>query len=215
MKSDLIATELLVVLPGITAHELQCRSGERFLRQHSQFDVWYQRFSYRWGPTQCADHLAQVLLPKCASYERVHFLNYIRGGMAFLTFIAQHPLPQLGNVVFDRGSAAEQVPGRALETFGGIGRRVLGRGVEEVANWREEDWQWEPPDGCRTGVLMEQGISRFARLFAIKPRHLVLPPSFRFHESRAVAESHDEVYTSPVFLSLALSFLERGTFSAK
>lgn len=204
--------ELLVVLPGLTAMLSQCRQGEAFLRQHSHFDVLYIRFGMRWGTARCASHVAQQLAPIQSNYPKIHFLNYIRGGMSFLAFIKEASLQNLRNVIFDRGSAAEQVAKKLSGIFGPLTRIVFGMGVEDVASWKPDQWRWSAPEESRTGVLIEQGTSRIAKFLGIGPKQIVLPQAFRFDESCEIPESHDDVYTSADFLRTCIHFFETGTF---
>jgi len=214
MTPEFLHDELLVVLPGITATRRQCRQGEEFLKEHSQFDVLYIRFGMRWGTERCASHVAQQLVSIQDHYKKIHFLNFIRGGMAFLTFLKDASVPNLGNVIFDRGSAAEQIAKKLSAVFGPLTPIIFGLGVEDVANWEPNHWQWLAPDGCRTGVIIERGISRIARFLKITPHQFVFPECFCYDEFCQIPEIHDDVYTSADFLLKSIQFFETGSFQS-
>jgi hypothetical protein len=210
----------LVILVGVTATKQKCAHLGEFFAAADEYDVFVPSLPQRWGLKYCVRWLGRYMARTVAAarYERVDYLNYISGGLIFRHAVLGGGNFNVGRVVFIRGPVQEQVPAALVAKYGRfLAWLLFGKMVLELST---ADLGAPPlPTACRDlGLIVERGVSRLAASLGLtadaqppdawRPERL-LPAAVDW---RAVPESHDDVYSSPSMLSLALGFLRDGKF---
>ena len=212
--------EALVILVGITADEFKRQSVLQFFTDRSPFETFLPKLR-QWMGVRAASWALHKYLETTVGggkYARVHFLNYISGGVMFRYVANRWSLPNVGRVVYDRGPIQEEVPVILVRKYWKL-PLMIGRG--KMLTDLSGDWLDRlpfPPSDGEQGLLVERGVSALAQSLHLSSDSI---PAERWNHDRllpgahdvlAVPESHDDVYTSPKFLSAALGFLQHGAF---
>ena len=215
--------QALVILVGITADEMKRKYVYNFFSKNSPYDVYVPTLPQRLGVRFCAWRLHRYLMRnvKPRSYSRVHFFNYISGGVIYRSATDRWPLPNIGRVVYGRGPVQEAIPRELVNHYGRIKLWISqGKMITDLAT----DWLARlpyPTSLDEQGLTIETGVSALARSLAINPEDLppeawepgkLLPGASSYIN---VAESHDQVYTSPRYLSTVLHFFNEGVFNTE
>jgi len=222
MLTERSTKQALVILVGITADKMKRGNVYRAFSQRTLYDVFLpelpQRLGVRWSAWWLHRYLEKTV--RIQQYSRVHFFNYISGGVVFRYVATRWPIPNAGRVVYDRGPIQEEVPRALVKRYG---RLVLcisrGKMLTDLAG----DWLERlpfPRSLEEQGLVVETGISSVAQSLGISSEGV---PAETWNPERLlpgasdvikVTESHDEVYTSPRYLSTVRSFLQHGRFNA-
>jgi hypothetical protein len=125
---------------------------------------------------------------------------------------------RIGRVLYDRGPIQEELPGVLVRRYTTAGV-MLARGkttTDLAAPWIQA--LPFPESELEQGLIIETAASRLARDLGLTPAspeparwrpELLLPGA---SDVRRVDVSHDDVYTSPLFLDEAIHFLRTGRF---
>ena len=210
----------LVVLVGITADKSKRASVLEYFSQTDEYDVYVPKLPQRLGVNYCAQwlkrYLSRTVVPQ--RYHRVDYIHYISGGLIFRHAI-QTPLAiDTGRLVFIRGPIQEMVPAALVSKYGKfltlflLGKMVLDLSTADLSR------PPLPQAFEERGLIIETGVSALAGSLGLSSE-TVPPEAFRPEQLlpgatdwRRVPESHDDVYSSPSVLSLALEFLRYGRF---
>jgi hypothetical protein len=201
----------LLVLTGITAgwckrrlllRELQARSGSRVVMP------W---LPWALGLRGCAGWLRAYL--RWRGVRRVNVLAYIGGGYVLRAMAAGGMTLEPQRIVYDRGPLQEAVPAILLRRFGRLGLCLTG--LAAVVGLADAAWLsgLPLPRGAQgTAILIETRASKLALSLGLEPEVLPDPQDLLpgADASELLPLSHDDVYTAPGFLALALSFLATG-----
>jgi hypothetical protein len=212
--------DALVILVGVTADRDKRLRVREICRAKSDFHVLAPALPKFAGLRVCARWLVSYLrfVHTRGRYERVHFLNYISGGFLFRLMGHRLDFLRIGRVLYDRGPIQEELPGILVRRYTTAGV-MLARGkttTDLAAPWIQA--LPFPESELEQGLIIETAASRLARDLGLTPAspeparwrpELLLPGA---SDVRRVDVSHDDVYTSPLFLDEAIHFLRTGRF---
>lgn len=213
--------QALVILVGITADEMKRSSVGRYFERNSDYDVYVPNMPQRFGVRACSRWLRRYLrnTVQVEAYDRVNFLNYVSGGIIFRHELSRRPLANIGRVVYDGGPIQEEVPRALVRKYTWFLLTLFkSHMIADVAG----KWIYRlpyPPSMGEQGLMIELGTSFMAHEMGINEEDIpseawdpecMLPGA---DDVIRMPESHDDVFSSPAFLSLALRFFETGKFA--
>lgn len=213
--------QALVILVGVTADEMKRISVGRYFERNSDYDVFVPDMPQRFGLRVCCRWLRRYLrnTVHVDNYECVNFLNYVSGGMVFRREMSRQPLANIGRVVYDRSPIQEEVARALVRKYTWFLLSLFkSHMIADVAG----KWIYSlpyPESRGEQGLMIERGTPFMAKDLGINeediPREawdpeLMLPGAA---DVVSMPESHDEVFSSPAFLSVALRFFETGKFA--
>jgi pimeloyl-ACP methyl ester carboxylesterase len=215
--------ELILILPGLGMKRAALDHVQRFAEtaDSAGFDLLLADFRSRWsvdaGVEKLHDFLEQQGLSR---YERVHVFAYILGGYTFNRYLERFPMPNLGNVVYDRSPLQELAPRLATTGWFSV-LTYIGVGPV-VADLRATPYSPLPSSEERKiGLIVENRATQFVRKRrkrALALRPLTFEPDSLGQEYDSVYHvrfNHDEMYTNyRVFGPELLRFFRFGDFSA-
>ncbi len=213
--------QALVILVGITADEMKRTSVGRYFERNSDFDVYVPNMPQRFGVRVCSRWLRRYLknTVHVENYDRVNFLNYVSGGIVFRHELSRRPLANIGRVIYDRGPIQEEVPRVLVRKHT---RFLLSLFKSQMISDVAGNWIYRlpyPPSMGEQGLMIELGATFMAKDLGINEEDI--PPEAWDPECMLTGaddvirmpESHDDVFSSPAFLSLALRFFASGKFA--
>lgn len=201
----------LLVLTGMTAGWWRRRMLLRELQARSGTEVVMPLLPWALGLRGCAGWLRVYL--RWRGVRRANVLAYIGGGYVLRVMAAGGMTLEPQRIVYDRSPLQEAVPALLLRRFGRLGLCLTG--LASVVGLADAAWLSGlplPRGEQGTAMLIETRASRLARSLGLESQVLPDPQALLpgVDASELLPLSHDDVYSEPVFLALALSFLATG-----
>ena len=212
----------LLILVGITATKRSRSTIKHFFELHSSYRTFVPRLPLRRGVRASARWLEGYLAQTVRTQETgpIHVLAYIGGGVVLRYLTAEGRAPELRRVLYVRGPVQELVPAGMVRKYGRlVGRLLGGRTMIDLADGWPDALPFPVALG-EQGLIVENGVSSLAHALGLDARSLSAAswdPARLLPGASAVlrvAESHDEVYSSPALLEAALHFFDEGRFGA-
>ena len=162
--------EALVILPGLGYD----RAGERTLRALAPamaaggLALYVPAFVSRGGLDDSRDRLQRFLgNSHLEQYERVHVFAFIAGGWTVNQLAAEHAIPNLATIVYDRSPYQERAPRIAQERLPLLTWLRHGSIVSDLARTPYPPF---PGAGVNVGLIVETVPTPFVRRFASTAR---------------------------------------------
>jgi len=212
--------QALVILVGVTADKFKCKTLYNYFCRNSSFDVYLPNLPQRLGLSCCEVYLKSYLKSKIIrkNYEKVHFLNYISGGIVFRNLLSNKPNDNLGRIIYVRSPIQEMVPKALVEKYGKLIVWILqGQMILDLTKQYIESLNF-PYSTEEQGLIIEKEVSILAKALGLSVNsvpEICWEPERLLPKANDVIDlplSHDEVYSSPELLSLALAFFQKGRF---
>lgn len=214
------ASEVLIVLPGLTADSRKREFVSRFFSENTSYMVYVPNIPKRRSLKACAswlgDYLARVVRPEL--YQAVYVLAYISGGIVLRQMTVSRPIEHLSRVVYVRSPIQELTLQLVRDRYGGLLLWILqGQLMLDIAAANMEEHEYPSP-AYGHGLVIETGVSRLARSLGVDAESVavgswdsnrLLPDA---EDVIRVPESHDDVYTSPSLLGATQHFFVHGRF---
>lgn len=206
-----------LILVGLTAGWRKRRSVRKYFRTALDMPVLVPWLPYPLGLAACALWLRRYLRRHLgpSGNRRVHILAYIGGGFLLRSIVADGLKVPIGWIVYDRGPIQERVAARLVQRNSKWALILLGgRTFLDLASGRYRSLPF-PSAELGQGLIVEANASKLAICLGVDapfgPEVVagLLPGAT---DVVSVAVSHDDVYTSPLFLEPALRFLTTGCF---
>jgi pimeloyl-ACP methyl ester carboxylesterase len=215
-------TEAILILPGLGMRAGAKRNVRAFADSASNegFDLFLADYRSRSSIDAGVESLRGfVTKHHLDRYERVHVFAFIMGGYTLNRYLEQYPMPNLGNVVYDRSPLQELAPRLATTGWFKVPAWVaVGPVLADLART-----PYRPVglgDEHRIGLIIENRATRFIRKRrkrALALRPLTFEPDSLgqpYDDAIHVPFNHDEMYTSfDVVGPELIRFLRFGEFS--
>lgn len=188
------AMQSLLILPGLGGGD---RARARMLAwgERQPFAVHVPDYHRRAGFEATVEALADYI--HAQRLDRVHNLSafcFILGGWTLNRYLAEHDLPGLRTVVYDRSPYQERLAATFAERFPWIGRIRFGRLLRDFA---ATPYPPLPGRDRRVGLVVETRATRLARLL-VRERDLSCDPLVfgqRYDDAIELPLDHDAMYT--------------------
>ncbi len=106
------------------------------------------------------DFISENQIDRC---ERLHILAFIAGAWSLNPLLRQAGVPNLKSLIYDRSPLQERAPRIVTQELPFVARALFGEVIFELA--RTPYPQLEPPEGVRTGLIVESRASALIRYY--------------------------------------------------
>jgi hypothetical protein len=217
-ESSLADKKAVLVLPGLRNSGKGHRAAKRWYPAQG-YDAFVPDYVSREGfPEHVANLASFIEEHRLAEYGELHAFVYLMGGWTLNMYLAEHELPNLEKIVYDRSPYQEQGPRIVLANMGWLIHLIYGRPVDHL---RDTPYPPLPKGDRQIGMIVETRVTPYVKRHREDLRPIPdedwLPEAFdQEHDDLIYVHlHHDEMYYS--FEEIGpelLSFFETGSFTA-
>jgi hypothetical protein len=189
--------QAVLVLPGLRNSAKGHRAAKRWYPAQG-YDAFVPDYVSRAGfPEHIANLHAFVEEHRLAEYGELHAFVYLMGGWTLNQYLAEHELPNLTKIVYDRSPYQEQGPRIVLDNIGGLIHWLYGRAVDHL---RDTPYPPLPKGDRRIGIMVETRATPYVRWHRDElepiPDEAWRPAAFRQEHDDLIYVHlhHDEMY---------------------
>lgn len=189
------AEELVVLVPGLgdNRHSRPCMEALAPVAAEQGYHLVVADFQRRRSVEASAEALAEYIASQQPErYERVHFVAWILGGWALNQMLAEHEVPNIASVIYDRSPTQERAPAAVVRLGRPFVWVMFGRLVRDLS--RTPYPAWTPTGDAKVGLMIENRATKLmVRIRRVGESYGPLD-----YDEDSFGQVHDDAYYTPL-----------------